>query len=82
MGAGGEIESARARAHLSSADELGSGAAAGVGNDDEMLERHPSASAREEIERTVREILEEGSKDAEAMAMSSVGSSQAQIHKF
>jgi hypothetical protein len=80
-GAGREIERERARARLSSADELGSGAAAGVGDDNEMSESQPTASAREEIERTVREILEEGGHDAEAMAMSSAGSSQAQILK-
>jgi hypothetical protein len=85
--AGKEIDRERALARLSSPDELGSGAAAAVGDDDEMFddemfEQQPSASAREEIERTVREILEEGGNDAEAMVMSSVGSSQAQIHKF
>jgi hypothetical protein len=81
-GAGREIERESPRARLSSAVELGSGSATAVGDDDEMFERQPSASAREEIERTVREILEVGGNDAEAMVMSSVGSSQAQIHKF
>jgi hypothetical protein len=51
----------------------------GAGADDEggeVSERLTTASAREEIERQVTAILEEGIYNAEAMAMSSVGSSQ------
>ena len=56
------------------ADDGGVGAGADEGG--EVSERLPTASAREEIERQVTAILEQGTFDAEAMALSSVSSSQ------